>query len=69
MAPKKITIPNLKQEADIKADVKVDSSEIDDTPKLVKKPVSIIKKKLSWQDADAKTKELLVNLNNLYHNN
>jgi len=45
MAPKKITIPNLKQEADIKADVKVDSSEIDDTPKLVKKPVSIIKKK------------------------
>jgi DNA-directed RNA polymerase I, II, and III subunit RPABC2 len=49
MAPKKITIPNPKQDADVKADVKadikVDSSEIDDTSKLVKKPISIIKKK------------------------
>ena len=41
MAPKKMTIANPKQDDDIK----VDSSEIDAVPKVIKKTVSIIKKK------------------------
>lgn len=57
MASKKITIPNPKQDADVKADIKVDSSEIDDTPKLVKKPISIIKKKQITSTSISEKKE------------